>query len=71
MLLILSKAFGIIRICWVFHWIGVSDAAALFEEYKQKSVDIIMEPVNFPWALEMRITDLDGHVLRFGSDPLS
>ncbi len=54
---------------WV--WIGVSDAAALFEEYKQKNVNIIMEPANFPWALEMRITDLNGHVLRFGSDPLN
>lgn len=54
---------------WV--WIGVSNAAALYDEYKQKDVEILMAPTNFPWAYEMRIPDIDGHILRLGSDPLS
>jgi hypothetical protein len=29
-----------------------------------------MPPTNFSWAYEFRIADPDGHVLRFGSDPL-
>jgi hypothetical protein len=27
-------------------------------------------PANFPWALEMHVADPDGHVLRFGSEPI-
>ncbi len=53
---------------WV--WIGVGDAAALRDEYKAKGARIRMEPTNFPWALEMHVEDLDGNVLRLGSDPL-
>jgi hypothetical protein len=30
---------------------------------------ILQPPENFPWALEMKVGDPDGHVLRFGSDP--
>ena len=26
-------------------------------------------PANRPWAYEMRVSDPDGHVLRFGSEP--
>ena len=53
---------------WV--WIGVGDAAALRDEFKAKGARIRMEPTNFPWALEMHVEDLDGNVLRLGSDPL-
>ena len=53
---------------WV--WFGVSDAGALYEEYKRKGAAIRQEPLNFSWAYEMRIEDPDGHVLRFGSEPL-
>lgn len=52
---------------WV--WIGVGDVAALHEEYKAKGAIILHPPENFPWALEMKVRDPDGHVLRFGSDP--
>jgi catechol 2,3-dioxygenase-like lactoylglutathione lyase family enzyme len=53
---------------WV--WIGVGDPQALHDEYAIKGARIRMEPTNFPWALEMHVEDLDGNVLRLGSDPL-
>jgi predicted enzyme related to lactoylglutathione lyase len=53
---------------WV--WVGVEDVAVLHEEYQQKGATILHPPENFPWALEMKVRDPDGHVLRFGSDPL-
>ena len=53
---------------WV--WIGVGDTQALHDEYSIKGARIRMEPTNFPWALEMHVEDLDGNVLRLGSDPL-
>jgi predicted enzyme related to lactoylglutathione lyase len=54
---------------WV--WIGVEDAAKLYETYKARGVPILMQPTNFPWALEIRVVDPDGNVLRLGSEPLS
>lgn len=53
---------------WV--WIGVSDAATLFDEIRAKGATIRLAPTNFPWVYEMQVEDPDGHVLRFGSDPL-
>lgn len=53
---------------WV--WIGVGDTQALRDEYAAKGARIRMEPTNFPWALEMHVEDLDGNVLRLGSEPL-
>jgi hypothetical protein len=52
---------------WV--WIGVEDAAALFEEYAAKGATIRLAPINYPWAYEMHVEDPDCHVLRFGSEP--
>ena len=52
---------------WV--WIGVEDVGSLYEEYKATGAKILHPPENHPWAYEMRITDLDRHVLRFGSEP--
>jgi catechol 2,3-dioxygenase-like lactoylglutathione lyase family enzyme len=52
---------------WV--WIGVEDITPLFELYRGRGVSIRQEPVSRPWAYEMQIEDLDGHVLRFGSEP--
>ena len=52
-------------------WIGVSDAAELHREYLARGAAILMPPTNFPWALEMRLEDPDGNVLRFGSEPLA
>ena len=51
-------------------WVGVEDVSLLYEEYKQNGARIRMTPRNFPWAYEMHVEDLDGHVLRFGSEPL-
>ncbi len=53
---------------WV--WVGVEDVAALYEEYRQSGATILDPPQNFPWAYEMKVRDPDGHVLRFGSEPL-
>ncbi len=51
---------------WV--WIGVGDAGALFEEYRAKGAKIRNPPTNYHWAYEMQVEDLDGNVLRLGSD---
>jgi uncharacterized glyoxalase superfamily protein PhnB len=52
---------------WV--WIGVDDVDALYQEYRARGAEIAHAPQNYPWAYEMKVTDPDGHVLRFGSDP--
>jgi predicted enzyme related to lactoylglutathione lyase len=52
---------------WV--WVGVEDAEALHEEYRDAGATILHPPETFPWACEMRVGDPDGHVLRFGSEP--
>jgi predicted enzyme related to lactoylglutathione lyase len=51
---------------WV--WIGVEDADALLEEYRRTGAKIRHMPTNYPWAYEVQIEDLDGNVLRLGSD---
>src|ERR1700689_5485243 len=51
---------------WV--WVGVGDADLLFEEYRAKGAKIRHPPNNYDWAYEMQVFDLDGNVLRFGSD---
>lgn len=53
---------------WV--WIGVADAEALHEELRAKGAKIRHPPTNFSWALEMQVEDLDGNVLRLGSDSI-
>ena len=50
-------------------WIGVGDVERVHDELLQKGASIRQPPTNFPWALEMQVTDLDGNVLRLGSDP--
>jgi len=52
---------------WV--WIGVENVATLYEEYQANGAKIRLMPGNYPWAYEMHVEDLDGHVLRFGSEP--
>ena len=51
---------------WV--WIGVEDADALLEEYRRSGARIRCAPTNYPWAYEMQVEDLDGNVLRMGSE---
>lgn len=52
---------------WV--WIGVGDVRVLHELYTRLGAIVRLPPTNYPWALEMRVEDPDGNVLRFGSDP--
>lgn len=52
---------------WV--WIGVADVEVLYREYRATGARIRHPPKNYPWALEMKVDDPDGHVLRFGSEP--
>jgi len=52
---------------WV--WVGAADVEALYEEFKASGAKIRHAPQNYPWALEMKVEDPDGHVLRFGSEP--
>jgi catechol 2,3-dioxygenase-like lactoylglutathione lyase family enzyme len=52
---------------WV--WIGVEDAAALHDDLRAKGVTIRHPPTNYGWAYEMQVEDLDGNVLRMGSEP--
>jgi len=52
---------------WI--WVGVGDAEALHEEYRASGAKIRHPPTNFPWAYEMQVEDLDGNVIRLGSDP--
>lgn len=54
---------------WV--WIGVQDADALFNEYRSSGAKIRHAPTNYTWAYEMQVENLDGNVLRLGSDPKS
>jgi uncharacterized glyoxalase superfamily protein PhnB len=52
---------------WV--WIGVEDADALLNEYRRTGAKIRHPPTNYSWAYEMQVEDLDGNVLRLGSEP--
>lgn len=52
---------------WV--WIGVGDAEAVFNEFRGKGARIRNPPANFEWAYELQVEDLDGNVLRLGSEP--
>lgn len=51
---------------WV--WIGVDDADELHRQYVAAGVNVILPPTRYAWALEFHVEDLDGNVLRFGSD---
>lgn len=51
---------------WV--WIGVEDAEALFREYQAAGAKVRHAPTNYAWAYEMQVEDLDGNVLRMGSE---
>jgi len=51
---------------WI--WIGARDVRALHGQYVTSGAKIRNPPNNFEWALEMQVEDLDGNVLRVGSD---
>ncbi len=50
-------------------WMGVEEADSYYEEYKASRAKIREHPINYPWAYEFRVEDLDGHVIRIGSGP--
>lgn len=50
-------------------WIGVEDVESLFKEYKKQRAKTRHPPTNYDWAKEMQVEDLDGNVLRLGSEP--
>jgi catechol 2,3-dioxygenase-like lactoylglutathione lyase family enzyme len=52
---------------WV--WIGVEDVDTLLDEYRKSGAKIRHQPTNYSWAYEMQVEDLDGNVLRIGSEP--
>jgi catechol 2,3-dioxygenase-like lactoylglutathione lyase family enzyme len=52
---------------WI--WIGVPDVEELERELRAKGAHIRQPPTNFDWALEMQVMDLDGNILRIGSEP--
>src|SRR3954466_6977093 len=52
---------------WV--WIGATDVDALYTELNNRGARLRHPPTNYPWgSRECQVTDLDGHVLRFGAD---
>ena len=52
---------------WVY--IGVGDTDMIYEEYRNAGAMIRHKPTNYWWAYEMQVEDLDGNVLRLGSEP--
>ncbi len=52
---------------WV--WIDGVDVEKVYEEFRASGAKIRNLPTNYEWALEMQVEDLDGNVLRIGSDP--
>ncbi len=49
-------------------WIGVRDVDALHAELVALEARVRHPPTNYEWAREMQIQDLDGNVLRMGSE---
>jgi len=50
---------------WV--WIGVDNVDSLHSDLKARGVTIVLPPTDFAWGREIRVSDPDGNVLRFGS----
>lgn len=51
-------------------WMWLSgDVDALHEELVARGAKIRHPPTNYAWAFEMQVEDLDGNVLRIGSEP--
>ena len=52
---------------WV--WIDGVEVEKVYEEFVASGAKIRHPPTNYFWALEMQVEDLDGNILRIGSDP--
>lgn len=51
---------------WV--WIGLR-SDKLFDRFLRLGLSVLQHPENKPWAYEMKIRDVDGNVLWFGTAP--
>ncbi len=52
---------------WV--WIAASNVDELYAELRDRGARLRHPPANYPWgSRECQVTDLDGHVLRFGGE---
>jgi uncharacterized glyoxalase superfamily protein PhnB len=50
-------------------WISTSDVDMLYAELERRGAKLRFPPTNYPWgSRECQVSDLDGHVLRFGAD---
>jgi uncharacterized glyoxalase superfamily protein PhnB len=50
-------------------WIAADDVDELYREFAGRGARLRHAPANCPWgSRECQVTDLDGHVLRFGSE---
>lgn len=55
--------------CGSWLWIGASDVDVLYEELSARGAKVRQPPANFPWgSRELHVEDLDGNVLRVGSE---
>ena len=50
-------------------WAGSRDVETLHAELLARGAQIRHPPTNYHWALEMQVEDLDGNVIRIGSEP--
>jgi len=48
---------------------GEGQIGTLHDDLVAKGAHVRQPPTNYSWALEMRIEDSDGHVLRIGTAP--
>lgn len=51
---------------WI--WMGVEEES-YFAAVIEAGATIVQEATNYPWAYELRIADLDGNVIRLGTEP--
>jgi len=52
---------------WV--WIDGVDVEKIYQEFSSSGAKIRNPPTNYEWAREMQVEDLDGNILRIGSEP--
>jgi hypothetical protein len=45
--------------------------ASFHQELRARGARVRHPPTNYEWAYEMQVTDLDGNVMRMGSEALS
>ena len=48
-------------------WIGVEALEPFYEEFTDNGALFDQQPANHPWAYDMKVKDLDGHLLWFGA----